>query len=419
MKSSIAIVLGGTNPHIALIKNLKNRGYYTILVDYLENSPAKSFADKHIIASTLDKDAVLKIAKDAKAELVISACVDQANITACYVMEELGLKVPYSYETAYKITNKGVMKQIMYEKGIPTSAYIYVENNVDIDITGLNFPLMVKPADCNSSSGVKKANNIAEMREFLKDALNYSRNRRAVIEEFVTGMEVSAYCFIQNCKARIIMISERMSVIEGEDQVLKCYATLAPARISEAAYKRLEESATKIADSFGLNNTPLHVQAFITEDSISIIEFAPRVGGGISYQTIYDNTGFDIIDATVDSFLNIPVDVKIKYPRHIQTVNLIYGVPAIYDRIEGQDELIKAGIIEGIYYHKTKGTKISGEKAAAGRIAAYIIKAKDIVELVEKTSKANDALEAYSEKGEKIMRKDLNILRDLNLVKQG
>ena len=111
-------MLGGTSPHIALIENLKDRGYYTVLVDYYENPPAKKVADEHIRESTLDQDKVLEIAKSINAKLVISACVDQANVTACYVAEKLGLPVPYIYETAMSVTNKGLMKRKMLESGI-------------------------------------------------------------------------------------------------------------------------------------------------------------------------------------------------------------------------------------------------------------------------------------------------------------
>ena len=37
----VAIILGGTFPHIELINNLKKRCYYTILIDYLDNPTAK------------------------------------------------------------------------------------------------------------------------------------------------------------------------------------------------------------------------------------------------------------------------------------------------------------------------------------------------------------------------------------------
>ena len=75
----VAIVLGGTVPHCYLIQLLKKRGYHTVLVDYTQNPPAKEFADEHIKESTLDRDAVLSIARKRDAQLVISTNVDQAK----------------------------------------------------------------------------------------------------------------------------------------------------------------------------------------------------------------------------------------------------------------------------------------------------------------------------------------------------
>ena len=56
MTDQIALVLGGTSPHVELINKLKQRGYYVILVDYLNNSPGIAAADQHIQESTLDKE---------------------------------------------------------------------------------------------------------------------------------------------------------------------------------------------------------------------------------------------------------------------------------------------------------------------------------------------------------------------------
>src|SRR5690554_5886296 len=121
MNKQVAIVLGGTFPHISLLEKLKERGYYTVLIDYFENPPAKLYADEHVMASTLDKEAVLEISKQKEASLVISAYIDQANVTACYVAEKLNLPHPYSYETSLNVTNKLLMKNLMINNNIPTS----------------------------------------------------------------------------------------------------------------------------------------------------------------------------------------------------------------------------------------------------------------------------------------------------------
>ena len=59
MNKPIALVLGGTSPHVLLVNKLHERGYYVVLVDYLSNPPAKRVADEHVQASTLDEEKVL------------------------------------------------------------------------------------------------------------------------------------------------------------------------------------------------------------------------------------------------------------------------------------------------------------------------------------------------------------------------
>lgn len=403
----VAVVLGGTNPHIELICQLQRRGYYVVLADYLDNPPAKAAADLHERVSTMDEQAVLGVAKKHNAKLVISACVDQANITACYVAEQLGLTKPYSYKTASQITNKGFMKKIMVENKIPTTKYYYLETGENLDDFELRFPVMVKPADSCAASGVKKANNPDELKMFLDDAKRVSRTGRTVVEEFFAGIEVSAYCFVKEHQAHVIMVSERLSVIEGENQVLKCYATITPPNISDIAMEKVEQAATQIANAFELDNTPLHVQAMIDGDEISIIEFAPRVGGGISYQTIRDNTGFDIISATIDSYLEKKVELQYSELACCYSVNLIYGMPGVFDHVDGVEDLIEEGVIESIHYHKTKGMKIYDDRASGERIAAFLVKGRTRGEVCGKVAYAMEHMEAYDPDEKKIMRKDL------------
>jgi len=407
MNKPKAIVLGGTNPHIELIKQLQKRGYFVILLDYLNHPPAKDYADLHIQESTMDQEKVLEIAREYQVNLVISACVDQANITACYVAEKMGLTKPYSYETALNITNKGKMKEIMMAHGVPTTRYIYLDKDAELPEFGLKYPLMVKPADSCAASGVKKARNENELKQFWNEAKHVSRTGRTVIEEFAQGTEVSAYCFIENHRARIIMISERISVIEGEAQVLKCYATLTPPRITDRAIENIRDAADKIAEAYGLNNTPLHVQAICDGDDINILEYAPRVGGGISYETIRDHTGFDILSATIDSYLEQEIHPEFRPVNCFFSINNIYGTPGVFDHLDGAEELLQDGTIKSLHYHKMKGAKTDDSRASAGRIAAFVVEADTREQMYEKVRKAIEKINVYDMDGKSMMRKDL------------
>lgn len=406
----VALVLGGTVPHVHLIELLKGRGYYTILLDYTPNPPAKEFADEHLPVSTLDPDAVLDVARRRNACLVISTNVDQANVTCCYVAEKLGLFSPYSYETALNVTDKQRMKKIMLDNNIPTSKYIQVGSLEEAKAIDLRFPLMVKPADSNSANGVKRVSSQEELERYLPDSLRFSRNGKAIIEEFVTGKEISAYGVIVNDEAKLIMHQERVSVYDGEDKVIKCYASLAPSRITETAADKAEQILTMIAKAFHLDNTPLFFQGIVNGEDISVIEFAPRVGGGISFQTIKDATGYDIIAAALDSYLNIPISVDSWHPMNGKyAVNQIYGTNGVYNNTTGVEALVENGTVNVLSFYKHKGDIIDSSRASSSRIGVMVVSDKTEAGLRHKISKAFSQLDSFDINGKSIIRRDLNL----------
>ncbi len=135
-----AIILGGTNDHIRLIEILKEKGYCTILVDYLDNPVAKGISDIHFKASTTDKESVLKIAQEQKADLVIATCIDSALSTAAFVSEKLGLPFHIDYSTSLALTDKTKMKTFFAEQNIPTSRFIILNELNKQKIDSLRYP---------------------------------------------------------------------------------------------------------------------------------------------------------------------------------------------------------------------------------------------------------------------------------------
>ena len=340
----------------------------------------------------------------------MNACVDQANSICCYVAEKLNLPHPYSYQTSLDVTDKVRMKNIMINNNVPTSRYVYVKTIEEAVNQNLNYPLIVKPADSNSANGVKKVKDVSELMEYLPVALSFSRNGYAIVEEFVTGIEISAYCVIVNKKAKLMMAQERISVIEGKANTIKCYAAYAPARISPIAMAKTEAIASQIAEAFKLDNTPLFFQGIVSGDDISVIEFAPRVGGGISSQTIKYSTGFDIIDAAIDSFFCKPIDLSNWHPMNkCFAVNQIYGCNGIYDHTTGGDELIADGTIENLSFYKKTGDHIDESRASSGRIGVMVFSADTEREIREKINKAFTNIDSFDTDGNSMIRRDLNL----------
>ncbi len=406
MEKKAALVLGGTEPHIVLIENLKQRGFYVILLDYLEAPPAKEYADEHVRESTLELERVLEVAKEKNVRLVISACIDQANHTACYVAEQLNLPRPYSSELAQVVTNKKFMKETMKKHHIPTSDFLIVPTGEEFRPGHLKMPLVVKPVDCNGSKGVRKIVQSADLEHCLNVAQELSRTGTAIVEEYVEGMEISVDCFVRDGVVHIPLIREKQKAIMDDSVELHFLGSIIPAQITEAARQNIFHIASQIASAFILNNTPFLLQAIVNGDRVNVIEFAPRMGGGLGCRMQKEMTGYDGIDAVIDSFLGIPINPVYEKPKAFCASYHIFARPGIFDRVEGEAEAIAKGVIEEFVYYRESGTRIKEDRSSRNRIGGFITKAASRSELVQKVNQALELLEVYDTNNNSIMIKD-------------
>ena len=407
-KKPTALVLGGTFPHIKLIHKLQKRGFHTILVDYLDNPIAKHAADEHVQESTLDIQKVLEIARRLDAKLVISACIDQANLTACYVMEQLGFPPPYSYETALLVTNKVLMKQRMIENDIPTPLCVYLNDLKEIHNHEIRFPVIVKPADSNGSKGVRRADNDHDLLESLTDALNISRNKKAIVEEYIEGKELGVDCIVTDSQeVEIVMTRERQKIPATTDRIQQIFGSIWPADLTVKQVNELQRLAGKIAKVFNLKNTQLMIQAIIQNDEIYIIEIAPRVGGSENCRIIKMHTGLDVIDATIQSYLGIPIISDYRRPTSYFADNYLYMKPGIFGEIVGYEDLVRRGAIEYLNTYKTKGTEIAADMTSMNRVGVFTVQSECTSDLSNKIQTAIDSIEVHDIHGKPLMRRDI------------
>lgn len=402
MDKPIALVLGGTAPHKLLVEKLHERGYYVVLVDYLTNPPAKQLAEEHIQASTLDKEKVLEIAKEKNASLVISTCIDQANSVCCYVAEQLNLPHPYSYETSLLVTNKGLMKKRMKEYSVPSSSFILTKDVVDVDWNQVNFPCVVKPVDCNSSKGVHRADSFEEAKSYVEKAIQLSQTNEAIIEDFCLGDEIQVDCMALENDADVVMTRSKVKMAFGEGAVLNSVGSIVPAQIPEKLLPELKTIAQNIARGFGLHNTPFFYQAIVSEDKVNVLEFAPRVGGGLSFYMIKNFVGFDAVEAAIDSFLGYPVKESFYVPEKVYRTCLLYAKPCTFDHVEGVEELKKNGIIKEFFITKAKGDAIDGDMRSSNRVASFIVEAGNLSELQKHVSLCLNRVKVIDSEGNNV-----------------
>lgn len=394
------LVLAGGADQIALINEFKARGHETILVDYFENPPARPYADKHIVASTLDVERVKEIAIAQKVDLITTACTDQALLTVANVSEQLGLPCYLSYQTGLNVTNKSYMKNVLFANNIPTAKFVILDK-VDLDaVKDFSLPLVVKPVDCNSSKGVKRIDDIADITKYLEEAIKLSRTKKAIVEEFKTGKEISVDYYVEGCEAKLLCATTSLKIKNSKSFTILCSDYPA---INGEQEELLKVIGNQVAKAFGLKDCPLFIQMIANGTDVNVIEFSARMGGGSKYNLIRVLSGVNIMSKYVDLVLGGKPSVSPSKLVNFCKMVYLYCNPGVFDHIEGLEELKQQGIIDSYFEYKTKGMEISHAETSGDRPAGYLITAETADALQEKLNYVDSHIKVVSDKGEDIM----------------
>lgn len=401
-----ALVLAGGFPQIALIEELKHRGIQTVLADWNENPVARKYADKYYRASTLDENKIEEIAVNESVDFIITVCTDQALLTVAKVSEKLGLPCYIDYQTALNVTNKSYMKDIFVKKDIPTAKHIIAGSLNDEIIENMNFPLIVKPVDCNSSKGVRRVENVEELRKAFDEAVVLSRTNTAIVEEFITGKELSADFYINNGKAELLSVSESCKIKDKDKFVI--FRAMYPSIASNNLETEIQSIGQKIADAFGITDSPMLVQMLVDNGKLNVIEFSARTGGGVKYLLIKHISGFDVIKAVVDLTLGEKPEYRGKQSSVNYLVNdFIYCKPGVFDHLDGFEELKSEGILKDYYQFKWQGAEFENICNSGDRVGGYTVVGESAEEIVEKHKKVLERIRVIDNDGNDIARHDL------------
>ena len=380
------LVLAGGFDQIAFINELKHRGHEVYLADYLDNPPAKNHVIKHYQVSTLDEQAIYELASKEKFDLITTACTDQALLTVARVSQKLKKYFYLDEDIAECVTNKSIMKSILRKNDIVTARYVVVDESEKIATCDKieHFPIMVKPCDCNSSKGVVKVNDKKELLAALNEAFILSRTNQAVIEEYIDGIEISIDAWVENGCAKVLSISKTNKIKENIN-AFTIFQSEYPVIFTENIKKQIYCVAEQISKVFRLNNSPLLIQAIVSEDKLYVIEFSARMGGGSKYKLIEYMTGINIMEAYVNLILGsayqIPdANLSSKYIE----LGYVYCHNGTISRIIGFDKLKNAGVISEIFQYKLEGACIEKMVTSSDRILGFLIEAYTKECLLEK-----------------------------------
>lgn len=291
-------MLGGSLYQVYAIKEAVRLGYHVITCDYLPNNPGHKFAHEYYNVSTTDKEAVLELARRLQVDGVVAYASDPAAPTAAYVCEKLGLPTS-PYNSVEILSKKDLFRQYLAEHGfnVPKAQGFTSYEDALAVIDTFKLPVMVKPVDSSGSKGINKMTNKSQLKEFVKDALSYSRDKRFLIEEFIVkkGYQISGDAFSVDGE----LVFHCFGNEYYSSKVTKDFAPLGecwPFMMGRSIIDRLHNDLQRLISSLGMKSTAYNVEAIVDkDDNIYILELGARSGGSLIPQITECATGVNMV----------------------------------------------------------------------------------------------------------------------------
>ena len=207
------LVVGGGGREHAIIMKLAESPKVTELYCAPGNGGISKYAKCFPVAAT-DVDGMVKLAKDLQVDLVFVAPDDPLVLGMVDAMQEAGFATFGPNKAAAIIEGSKVFsKNLMKKYQIPTASYEVFHTPEDAMryMEGKDqFPIVVKADGLALGKGVMIPQNLEEARDaihtIMEDRIFGESGANVVIEEFLTGPEVSVLCFTDG-KAIAPMVS--------------------------------------------------------------------------------------------------------------------------------------------------------------------------------------------------------------------
>lgn len=355
MKQRKILLLGASGPQIPSIEEAKRQGLYVITCDNRPDNPGHALADEHYNVSTVDKEAVLELARHLKIDGILSYMSDVSAPTAAYVAEKMGLPTS-PYESVCILTDKGRFRQFLRDHGFnapQSQAFGLDEKERAADYAcSLGFPVVIKPVDSSGSKGVTILRLKEGLLAAIEEAFSYSIKKRIIVETYVgcEGTQICGDAFSVNGDLRFVAPSNQYFYNDATVPLWESWPCFKPPAVLSKVYAELQRLISLLHMGSLAYNLEVRVDQ---EGKVWIMELAPRNGGNMIPQVIAHATGVDLVPYMVKAAMGDSCEDLRQTPvEGFWAYHCLYTTQdGLFDSVS-YDESLKAHIIQEYLFVK-------------------------------------------------------------------
>lgn len=346
------MLLGGLRYLLPVIEEAHKLGVYVITADYFPNNIAHKYSDEYVNVSIIDKEAILKVARNLKIDGILSHAVDPGVTTAAYVAEQMGLPFQCSYEAACILQDKSRFRKFLADNGFncpKARGYSDTESALK-DVNYFNWPVIVKPVDSAGSKGVTKVTDPADLPKAIETALAASISKNFIIENFLEkrGNSSGSESFVVDGK----LLYNGFYDQHFDSNAANPYTPSAEIWPSVMDFKHQQEIKTELQRLFSLLKVTtgiFNVECRVcTNNKAYLMEVSPRGGGNRLAEMLNYAADVNLIEAEVRKALGMPI-VNMHEPnfKGVFAIKVLHSdKEGVFDRLEIDKSFLEKHIIE-------------------------------------------------------------------------
>lgn len=402
------LILAGAAVHCKVVEAAKELGVYTIVTDYLADSPAKKIADESWMLNITQVDEIVKRCKEEQVDGVLNFSIDPAQKPYQQICEQLNVPCYCTKEQVDILTDKGLFKEYCIKHGVDV---IQEYSLIDIEEDRVVYPILIKPAISRGSRGQTVCYSKQDTNMAIDIAKNESSNGNVIIEQYMKDKQDFSLSYIViNGEPYILKIGDRYlgSVEDGLDK--QCIATVSPSRYKEMYISKVEPKVKKMISALGIKFAPVFLQGFVDGDTVRFYDPGIRFPGG-DYDLILKNvTGFDSMKTLITFALTGDVQACSGNPINAYKLNEQIGIQlslsaragkvAVY---EGFEEIEQLPNVISVSKRKKIGDEIYNKGDASQRVTEILVLSKNVQDICETIDKIYAFIKVLDENGEDMM----------------
>ena len=379
------MLLGGIRYLLPVIKAAHEQGYYVITADYIPDNIAHKYSDEYVNVSIIDKDSVLRVAREKKIDGIMSFGVDPGVVSAAYVQQQMGLPSFGPFESVEILQNKDKFRAFLTEHGfnVPKAKGYTKAEDALADVAIWDYPIIVKPTDAAGSKGVTRVDEPSQLKAAVEYAFDKSLSGHIIIEDFIEkqGCSSDTDSFSVDGKLKFVSFcAQRFDINATNPYTPAAYSWPSTFTKEQEAY--LTSEIQRLITLLGMKTNVYNIETRVgTNGKPYIMELTPRGGGNRLCEMLRYATGVDMITAMTHYIVgdSVPVIEQKPYNGHWAEIILHADESGIFDRLEISKDL-PAEVVEEDLWVK-QGDMVKSFEGANDAIGTLVLKFQTAEEL--------------------------------------